>query len=150
MNLTIPELMQVADFLSNGLTDPRVLAETFPFDRPAMHRGNLPKLSVGTDHATFTWPALTGIPRYNMYRGLLAALRTLGPDGLPAQGFGTCVSTSDPNTADTTFSDPAVPPAGQGFFYLKSVIDGDGLERGLGATSDGRAHIVLTPCPPGS
>jgi hypothetical protein len=64
-----------------------------------------------------------------------------------ANGF---PSTSDPNTADTTFVDPEAPPAGQGFFYLKSVIDAHGAERGLGATSDGRAHIVVTPCPPGS
>ena len=26
----------VADFISNGLTDPRVAAETFPFDRPTL------------------------------------------------------------------------------------------------------------------
>ena len=31
-----PAVPQVIDFLQNGLTDPRVAAETFPFDRPAL------------------------------------------------------------------------------------------------------------------
>ena len=52
------------------------------------------------------------------------------------------------NTADTTFLDTQVPDPGTGFFYLKDVIDAHGQERGLGATSDGRAHTVLAPCPP--
>jgi len=138
----------VVDFLTNGLTDPRVAAETFPFDRPAIHRGKLPALTLGSDKRTFSWPALTGIQRYNIYRGALADLRLLGPDGLPSMGYGVCIGTTDPNTA--TFVDPEVPNPGEGFFYLKGVTDGHGVERGLGATSDGRAHLVIASCPPPS
>ena len=97
-----------------ALTDPRVAAETFPFDRPTLHGGNLPVLNVGADHATFSWPALTGVSRYNVYRGTLADLRTLGPDGLPARASAICVSATDPNTADTVFVDTAVPRPGDG------------------------------------
>jgi len=140
----------VVDFLTNGLTDPRVAAETFPFDRPAIHRGKLPSLTMGSDKRTLSWPALMGIQRYSLYRGALADLRVLGPDGLPSMGYGACISTTDPNTADTTFVDLDVPDPGEGFFYLKGVIDGHGVERGLGATSGGRAHFVIASCPPPS
>lgn len=150
VNLPPQALPAVVDFLSNALTDPRVAAETFPFDRPTIHGGDLPVLNVGTDHETFSWPTLAGVQRYNVYRGTLTDLRTLGPDGLPAQGFGVCVSTTDPNTADTSFVDTQTPSAGHGFFYLKDVIDAHGAERGLGATSDGRARTVIAPCPPPS
>lgn len=32
-----PAVPAVIDFMANGLTDPRVAAETFPFDRPTLH-----------------------------------------------------------------------------------------------------------------
>lgn len=150
VNLPPGSLVAVVDFLSNGLTDPRVAAETFPFDRPTLHGGNLPVLDIAPDHETLSWPTLAGVSRYNVYRGTLADLRTLGPDGLPAMGFGVCVSATDPNNADTIFLDTQVPDPGTGFFYLKDVVDAHGQERGLGATSDGRAHTVLAPCPPPS
>ena len=148
INVTSSNAVSIVDFIENGLTDPRVAAETFPFDRPTLHGGSLPVLNVGSDRETFSWPTLAGVSRYNVYRGALADLRTLGPDGLPATGFGVCVSVTDPNTADTIFQDAQVPDPGKGFFYLKGVIDGHGQERGLGATSDGRAHTVVIPCPP--
>ena len=150
VNVPPQGLTDLVNFLTNALTDPRVAAETFPFDRPTLHGGDLPALSVGTDHQTLSWPTLAGVSRYNVYRGTLADLRTLGPDGLPAQGFGYCVSATEPNTADTAFLDTQVPDPGTGFFYLKDVIDAHGEERGLGATSDGRPHTVLAPCPPPS
>jgi cytochrome c peroxidase len=150
VNLPPQALPAVVDFLTNALTDPRVAAETFPFDRPTLHSGDLPVLNMGTDRQTLSWPTLAGISRYNMYRGALADLRTLGPDGLPATGFGVCVSATDPNTADTVFFDADIPNPGTGYFYLKDVIDSRGQERGLGATSDGRPHTVLAPCPPPS
>lgn len=143
-------LTNMVAFLTNGLTDPRVAAESFPFDRPTLHGGKLPALQMAADRSTLSWPALSGVTRYNVYRGALAELRTLGPDGLPATGFGVCVSEADPNAADTVFVDTQVPAPGTGFFYLKDVVDSHGDERGLGATSDGRARTVLVPCPPPS
>jgi cytochrome c peroxidase len=140
-------LPALVDFLSNALTDPRVAQETAPFDKPTIHGGNLPLLDVAPDTLTLSWPSLTGALRYNVYRGDLSSLRNTGTDGLPAAGFGACVSVTDPDTTDNTFVDPAMPEPGQGFFYLKSVVDSQNVERGLGATSDGRAHTVLVPCP---
>jgi hypothetical protein len=150
VNLPAGSLGAVSDFLSNALTDPRVAAETFPFDRPTLHGGDLPLLNMGSDRQTLSWPTLASVSRYNVYRGALSDLRTLGPDGLPALGFGVCVSVTDPNTADTVFVDADVPDPGQGYFYLKDVIDARGSERGLGATSDGRPHTVIAACPPPS
>ena len=106
-------------------------------------------LDFAADHTTLTWPALEQVQHYNVYRGDLASLRVLGPDGLPAAGYGACMNAGDTNTADTSFVDPAQPEPGQGFFYLKSVVDSHGAERGLGATSDGRARTVLAPCASG-
>jgi hypothetical protein len=36
LNLTTTEQADLVDFLRNGLTDPRVQAEQFPFDRPKL------------------------------------------------------------------------------------------------------------------
>ena len=121
--------------------------EAPPFDKPTIHGGNLPVINFGTDDQTMTWPALTGVASYNIYRGDLASLRITGPNGLPAAGYGTCASLADTSTTDTTFVDGAMPEPGHGFFYLKSAFDGHGEERGMGATSDGRARTVLVPCP---
>ena len=43
-NINMPSFMWpgVIDFLENGLTDPRVAAETFPFDRPTLHSELVP------------------------------------------------------------------------------------------------------------
>lgn len=139
-------LPALVDFLQNALTDPRVAAETTPFDRPRIHGGNLPVVSFATDRVTLSWPLLEGVQRYYVYRGSLASLHDLGPDGAPSAGFGTCLSTLDPNTADASLVDNETPNAGEGFFYLKSVVDGSGTERGLGATSEGRPRTVLASC----
>ena len=136
----------LVDFISNALTDPRVEAHTFPFDRPTLHGGELPLLDLWAGGA-LTWPALEGAQQYHVYRGSLASLQEVGPDGLPATGYGTCISTLDPDLTDTALVDPELPPSGEGFFYLKSVVDGTGAERGLGATSAGKARVVLAPCP---
>jgi cytochrome c peroxidase len=137
----------LVDFLSNALTDPRVAAAQFPFDRPTLHGGALPRIDVGVDRSTLSWPALQGVQRYRVYRGTLASLRATDPDGLPSAGFGDCISADDPDPADNAFVDAQLPAPGEGYFYLKSVVDGGGAERGLGATSEGIARFVFTPCP---
>jgi cytochrome c peroxidase len=139
-------LPALLDFLNNGLTDPRVAQQAFPFDRPTLHAGNLPRLDFEADHSTMHWPPLSGVTSYRMYRGDLASLHLDGPDGLPLGGYGTCVSGGDPNQTDTVFVDPDLPAPGFGFFYLKAVVDPKGAERGLGATSAGLAHTVTTHC----
>jgi len=50
--------------------------------------------------------------------------------------------------ASSTFVDTTQPDSGEGFFYVRSVIDALGDERGLGATSAGRARGLVAPvCP---
>jgi hypothetical protein len=82
-----------------------------------------------------------------VYRGNIADLTDVGGDGLPAAGYGACISASDPDSTDTTFIDPEVPAPGEGFFYVKSVVDSTGAELCLGATGDGAARVVLNACP---
>ena len=116
------------------------------FDRPTVHGGNLQSVQFEPDHTTIDWPGLQGAQRYFMYRGTLASLHVTGPDGLPAAGYGVCASGGDPSTTDTTFADADTPSVGEGFFYLKSVVDASGEERGLGGTSQGQARTVLASC----
>lgn len=140
-------LPQLVDFLTNGLTDPRVAAETAPFDRPRLHGGAMEAISIGADRATVSWNAIADASRYRVYRGELASLANLGPDGLPAAGYGSCISDTDPDPTDTILIDGDLPAPETGYFYLRGVLDGTGVERGLGATSWGRARFVLAPCP---
>jgi cytochrome c peroxidase len=136
----------LVDFLANGLTDPRVAAQTFPFDQPALHAGNLPQLLFDPDKTTLHWPALQGVPSYVMYRGDLADLIDVNADGLPDAGYGVCVTGDDPNPADTVFVDAETPAEGHGFFYVKGVKDG-ATERGLGVTSAVKPRQPAINCP---
>ena len=137
----VPEeqLGNLVDFLTHGLTDPRVAAETFPFDRPTLHGGALPVLTFA-GHDEVRWPWLEGVQRSNVYRGSLESLRSGG-------GYGTCLPLDDPGPAGTGFMDMDSPPPGNGFFYLKSVIDRSGTERGLGRDGAGVPRTVLVSCP---
>ena len=134
------------DFLANGLTDPRVRNQIFPFDQPATHDGRLPQLLFDADKATMHWPLLQGVPAYVMYRGKLSELADLDHDGVPDLGYGLCASDTDPNTADGIFVDSQLPGADQGFFYVKGVRDG-GTIRGLGVTSAVNQRVPAVSCP---
>jgi len=134
------------DFMANALTDPRVAAQTFPFDQPSLHAGGLPRLSFDADKTTLRWPALLGVASYVMYRGDLADLVDLDVDGLPDNGYGVCITGNDPNPADTVFVDGDTPAAGHGFFYLKGVRDG-AVVRGLGVTSAVKPRVPAVGCP---
>jgi cytochrome c peroxidase len=72
-NINIPENVEAAliDFLANALTDPRVAAETFPFDRPDLWSqrvaqqpadlgGSAPISTVGAPQILVTDPAMLG------------------------------------------------------------------------------------------
>lgn len=134
------------DFLTNGLTDPRVAAQTFPFDQPALHGGAFPQLSIDPDRVTLRWPALQGVASYVMYRGNLSDLVDANHDGLPDGGYGSCLNGLDPDPSDALLVDPAVPDAGEGFFYIKGVVDGASV-RGLGVTSAGLLRQPAASCP---
>jgi cytochrome c peroxidase len=131
-----PQVMPaLLDFLTNALTDPRVAAESFPFDKPTLHGGALPRLEF-PDDATVSWPILDGVERSNVYRGDLETLRTGG-------GYGACAGV----TTGTNLLDTEAPEPGQGFFYLKSVLDRTGAERGFGTDGTGAPRSVLVACP---
>ncbi|HNO78358.1 MAG TPA: cytochrome c peroxidase [Phycisphaerae bacterium] len=49
INIPPPVRPALVDFLANALTDPRVEAGTFPFDRPKLHSELLEEMSVLTD-----------------------------------------------------------------------------------------------------
>jgi len=141
LDVTLPvivppeQLGSLMDFLVHGLTDPRVAAETFPFDRPTLHGGALPVLAFSSP-STLQWPVLEGVQRSNLYRGSLQSLRTGG-------GYGTCAGVA----IDPAFQDAEAPEPGQGFIYLKSVVDRSGAERGLGTDGAGVPRTVLVSCP---
>ena len=146
--IPVPPNVQPAliDFLTNGLTDPRVAARTFPFDRPGLHAGDLPLLFLDPDRVTLRWPALQGVQSYVIYRGNLSDLGDSDHDGIPDLGYGSCVSGADPNPADTVFVDTQIPVPGNGFFYLKAVVDAQGV-RGFGTTSSGTPRPLPPACP---
>ena len=134
------------DFLANALTDPRVAAQTFPFDQPTLHAGGLQRLNFDPDKTTMRWPSLLGVPSYVMYRGSIADLVDFNADGLPDSGYGVCITDLDPNPADSIFVDAELPTEGQGFFYIKGVRDG-GIVRGLGVTSAVKPRVPAAECP---
>jgi len=140
---------RITDFLVGGLTDPRVAAEQFPFDRPTLHAGRTATLVFAADGQTLTWQALEGAQQYNVYRGDLADLSDGNGDGLPDDGYGGCISDLDPDPTDTQFVDPHTPATGEGFFYLKTVVDSRADERNLGATSDGLPRQFALACSAG-
>lgn len=148
--LPVPVALQdqagLIDFMANGLTDPRVRDQAFPFDQPATHDGRLPRLTFDADKATMRWPLLQGVPAYVMYRGNLSELADVDQDGVPDQGYGVCVSNTDPNTADGVHEDGQIPGTGEGFFYVKGVRDG-GVIRGLGVTSAVKQRVPAVSCP---
>ena len=66
-------------------------------------------------------------------------------DGLPDNGYGTCMNDLDPDLTDNVFVDEEIPLSGTGFFYLMERVDAQGA-RGLGSTSDGQPRVPLVPC----
>jgi hypothetical protein len=98
------------------------------------------------DHATLVWPAVTGALSYDIYRGDTSVLVDDDDDGLPDSGYGTCMTALDDDPRDTFFVDADTPPSGEGFFYLRSVIDASG-DGGIGTTSAGLPRTPQVPCP---
>jgi hypothetical protein len=98
------------------------------------------------DGETLVWPAVTGALSYDIYRGDTSVLVDGDDDGLPDSGYGACMTALDDDPRDTFFVDADMPSAGEGFFYLMSVIDalGDG---GIGTTSAGLPRTPQVPCP---
>ncbi len=142
-----PQVQPLSDFLANGLTDPRVAQGLFPFDRPALRGGSGTRIHFSANGTTISWPPVTGAVSYGMYRGLLSGLADGDGDGFPDGGYGVCVTNLDPNPSDTNFTDPLLPPPGEGYFYLRTHRDAGGVERGLGITGSGARRPAPAACP---
>ncbi len=102
-------------------------------------------LGFETDGDTMRWPGVVDADAYNVYRGHTSSLVDVDTDGLPDGDFGVCVSGSDPDPTDTLFTDSTVPTAGDGFFYIRSVVIGSGED--LGTTSGGLTRQPTAACP---
>ncbi len=102
-------------------------------------------LAYEADGQTLRWPGVLDAVGYNVYRGELATLADLDLNGLPDGGYGACVSGADPDTTDTVFTDTSLPPAGGGYFYLRSVVTT--IAEDLGSTSAGLTRTPTTWCP---
>lgn len=99
------------------------------------------------DSETLSWPPVAAASRYDVYRGDLALADGTG-DGLPDDGYGSCVSQTDPDVFDTTFADATTPSPGEGFVYTVGYVDLDFSEHGgIGVTSTGEQRTPPVPCP---
>lgn len=99
------------------------------------------------DSATLSWPPVEAARGYDVYRGNLPLADGTG-DGLPDDGYGSCVSQTDPDVFDTTFADPTVPSPGEGFIYTVGYVDDDfGQHGGIGVTGSGAERPPPAPCP---
>lgn len=98
------------------------------------------------DAGTVAWSVLPQQAGFHLYRGSLSRLASTGE------------FTQDPATepladrfcgllpGDQPWSDPFLPPAGEGTFYLLTLTDG-GWEGPLGESTDGYPRPNLNPCP---
>ena len=79
---------------------------------------------------------------YDLQRGLLSDLSNTN--------LGSCINTLDTDRADTSFNDVAVPPVGNGFYYLVRGVDTECPSSGSwGTNSSGaeRSNQNLARCP---
>lgn len=141
------EPIVAADLNLDGRNDLVALSEYFHSASVLLNQAGPTSFTIAADRVTLVWPAVTGATSYDVYRGTLAGLVDLDGDGLPDAGYGDCMTALDDDPKDTFFVDAEVPAtAGDGFFYLLSVIDGAG-ESGLGTTSAGLIRQAATACP---
>jgi cytochrome c peroxidase len=105
LTMTHTQELQLQDFLENGLTDPRVLAQTYPFDRPTLNSenaGNFPvAYGAGTAGTGGFVPTIVAphSPFMGNHQFAIGLARTLGgaqgaiafsaAPGLPGATFGT-------------------------------------------------------------
>jgi hypothetical protein len=99
---------------------------------------SVPLRATGISPTDLTWDAAA--PLFNLYRGLLSALRASGiytPDG-------SCLA---PGLAVPAHSDAATPPSEDGFYYLVSGESAAGAEGTLGSNGAGAERPNTNPCP---
>jgi hypothetical protein len=97
-------------------------------------------VTAASDKVTYNWSAAAFATQYDVVRGSLSAL-PVGPGG----GDEVCFD----NLAGTTLSDPAVPGAGTGFWYLSRGENscGNGTYGTQGVNGAPGAPRITTTCP---
>lgn len=88
-----------------------------------------------SDQVTYTWNPAAGADDYNVYRGLLSALR----GGVPGACHGDEI-------VGTSFPTPGVPPLGEVYFYLVTGEANTGGEGTPGNDSNGVRRALLGSC----
>jgi polyhydroxybutyrate depolymerase len=99
------------------------------------------------DAETLAWPPVSAAASYDVYRGDLPFVDAAS-DGFPDGGYGTCISDTDPDATDTTFTDATVPDPGTGHAYSVGYVDTAFAHHGgIGTTSAGAQRPPPLPCP---
>jgi hypothetical protein len=93
-------------------------------------------IAVAADKATFSWPAAQDTTQYDVVRGSTGAF-PVGPSGDDEVCFD--------NLVGATVTDPTVPNAGEGFWYLSRGENSCGIGT-FGTQSDGTPRMTTT-CP---
>jgi hypothetical protein len=93
-------------------------------------------VAVAADKATYSWSAVANATQYDVVRGSTGAF-PVGPGGGDEVCFG--------NRAETALTDPAVPAAGTGFWYLSRGENTCGAGT-FGTRSNGSPRTTTT-CP---
>ncbi len=120
-----PDVLDCAPFFAGVSAVPGMVGET-----------------VGaTSPGTYSWPLVPQANVYDVYRGIAGPL-TPGAY-LPSS---VCLLNEVPRG---TFTDPAVPPVGQIYYYVVTGTNRCG-EGSAGTLSDGQPRIMPAPCVPGA
>jgi cytochrome c peroxidase len=128
LNLSPQQKAQLIAFLTRPLIDPRVAAETAPFDRPTLftESGRVPQILTGgvagssglTPQPVALEPPMTGNPRF-----------TVGVFGAPGGAQATLVIDGDEPPVGAGI------PAGGSFAHTTIALQGSGLDDGFGSAT---------------
>jgi len=110
------------------------LASSFPAAFPPP--GEVAGLGFAASKQALGWSGERSRGSYNLYRGLFSSLSGLG--------YGACTLQGIPGEAANV---PDVPPTGDGFFYLVSVVNRLGEEGTKGYQSNGTTERLGAVCP---